>query len=579
MSAGLPDASHKIGVAAPMSANSSRTALTHGRLLIIFVPVLALIAATAMMAIGAWLLGWYRTEMVIAAAVAGGAVVAVTMLLLYGQIRQQRAAHLALQNVEARVSSIVESAMDPIVTVDERQRILVFNAAAERVFRWPRAAVLGEPLDKLLPERFRHGHRAHIEHFGRTGSTSRRMGGQNVLMALRADGEEFPIEASISQHSDGERRLFTVILRDITERVRAESLLERSESRLRGILDSAMDAIITVDENQHVVMFNAAAETMFGCPQAEALGAPLTWFIPERFRGAHAEHVRAFGEGTIVSRRMGTLRVVTGLRRNGIEFPIDASISQVSERDAKFYTVILRDVSARVLAEEALRRSKEELHELASAAHRAREQEKSRIARELHDELGQALTALQMDVAWCRDKMAPDKDGMAMRIARMEALLETTVAATRRISSDLRPLMLDDLGLQPALEWLVESFTERTSVSCELAVGNADLELPDLQATAVFRTVQESLTNIAKHASASRVDVAIEHRDSELTVSVRDDGVGFLPEDSRKPNSYGLLGLRERAALLGGEARVTSAPGRGTHVEVRFPFSLETGRS
>jgi PAS domain S-box-containing protein len=551
----------------------------HGRLLIILAPVLALIAATAVMAIAAWLLGWYRTEMVIAAAVAGGVVVAVTMLLLYGQIRQQRAAHLALQNVEARVSGIVESAMDPIVTVDEQQRIVVFNAAAEHIFRWPRAAVLGEPLEKLLPERFRHVHRAHIEHFGRTGSTSRRMGGQNVLMALRADGEEFPIEASISQHRDGERRLFTVILRDITERVRAESLLERSESRLRGILDSAMDAIITVDEKQHVVMFNAAAEAMFGCPQAEALGAPLNWFIPERFRGAHAAHVSAFGEGTIVSRRMGTLRMVTGLRRNGIEFPIDASISQVSERDGKFYTVILRDVSARVQAEEALRRSKEELHELASAAHRAREQEKTRIARELHDELGQALTALQMDVTWFRGKMPPDTDGMAMRLARMETLLETTVAATRRISADLRPLMLDDLGLLPALEWLVESFTERTSVSCELAVANADLELPDLQATAVFRTVQESLTNIAKHAGASRVDVAIEHRDSELTVSVRDDGVGFLPEDSRKPNSYGLLGLRERAALLGGEARVTSAPGRGTHVEVRFPFSLVAGRS
>jgi hypothetical protein len=575
MSARPPAASPRIATAAPLSPDSSPTALTYGRLLIILAPVLALIAATAVMATGAWLLGWYRTEMVIAAAVAGSAVVVVTMLLLYGQIGQQRASHLALQNVEARVSGIVESAMDPIVTVDEQQRILVFNAAAEQVFRWPRAAVLGQPLGKLLPERFREGHVAYIEHFGRTGSTSRRMGGQNVLMALRADGEEFPIEASISQHSDGERRLFTVILRDITERVRSESLLERSESRLRGILDSAMDAIITVDGNQHVVMFNAAAEAMFGCPQAEAIGAPLSWFIPERFRGAHAGHVRGFGEGTIVSRRMGALRLVTGLRRNGIEFPIDASISQVSGRDGKFYTVILRDVSARVLAEEALRRSKEELHELASAAHRAREQEKSRIARELHDELGQALTALQMDVAWCRAKIPPDKDGMAMRLSRMETLLETTVAATRRISADLRPLMLDDLGLLPALEWLVESFTEHTSIRCELAVGNADLELPDLQATAVFRTVQESLTNIAKHAGASRVDVAIEHRDSELTVSVRDDGVGFSPEASRKPNSYGLLGLRERAALLGGEARVTSAPGRGTHVEVRFPVVLE----
>src|SRR5207249_7070521 len=122
------------------------------------------------MAIGAWLIGWYRTEMVIAAAVAGSAVVAVTMMLLYGQIRQQRASHLALQNVEARVSGIVESAMDPIITVDEQQRILVFNAAAEQAFRWSRAAVLGEPLEKLLPERFRHGHRAHVERFGRTGS-------------------------------------------------------------------------------------------------------------------------------------------------------------------------------------------------------------------------------------------------------------------------------------------------------------------------------------------------------------------------------------------------------------------------
>jgi two-component system sensor histidine kinase UhpB len=161
----------------------------------------------------------------------------------------------------------------------------------------------------------------------------------------------------------------------------------------------------------------------------------------------------------------------------------------------------------------------------------------------------------------------------------MEALLETTVAATRRISADLRPLMLDDLGLQPALEWLVESFTEHTGVRCELAAGDRDLDLPDLHATAVFRTVQESLTNIAKHARASRVDVAIDHRDSELTISVRDDGVGFSAEDSRKPNSYGLLGLRERAALLGGQARVTSAPGRGTHIEVRFPVALETGRS
>ncbi len=559
-------------VAPPVPAQAG---LTSGKLLIILAPVLALVGATAVMALAAWMFGWYRHEVLLAAIGAGGAVVAVTIVLLYNQVREQKASHVALQNAEERMSGIVESAMDPIITIDEQQRILVFNSAAEQVFRWPRAGVIGEPLDKLLPARFREAHRSHIERFAQTGTTSRRMGAQSVLVALRANGEEFPIEASISQHGEGGRKLFTVILRDITERLRAESLIERSESRLRGILDSAMDAIITVDASQHVVLFNAAAEEMFGCSRPEALGAPLSWFIPERFRAAHAAHVHGFGEGSIASRRMGAMRIVTGLRRNGEEFPIDASISQVSGRDGKFFTVILRDVSERVHAEQALRRSKDELHELASAAHRAREQEKSRIARELHDELGQGLTALQMDVAWCRERIPVAQDGMATRLRRMESLLETTVAATRRISSDLRPLMLDDLGLRPALEWLVESFTQHTGVRCELSVGSEELELPDLQATAVFRAVQESLTNIAKHARASQVDVNIEQEDSTLSIRVRDDGVGFAPEDSRKPNSFGLLGLRERAALLGGDAKVTSAPGRGTQVEVRFPVSEE----
>ncbi len=329
--------------------------------------------------------------------------------------------------------------------------------------------------------------------------------------------------------------------------------MARSEARLRGILDSAMDAIITVDDTQHVVLFNAAAEAMFGCPRREALGAPLAWFIPERFRGVHGEHVRHFGETGTASRRMGALRIVTGLRRNGEEFPIDASISQLDESGGKFYTVILRDVSERVRVEEALRRSKEELRELGAAANAAREQEKSRIARELHDELAQSLTALQMDVAWCKEKIPEGQSATVARLAKMEAVLDETVAATRRIAADLRPLMLDDLGLVPAVEWLTETFAERTRIPCELAVDDAELDLPSAQATAVFRIVQESLANVAKHARASRVKVAIERRGSDVALSIRDDGAGFSPEAPRKPNSYGLLGLRERASLLGGE--------------------------
>jgi len=560
----------------PANGGPTRPALSAGRLLVTFAPVLMLVASAAALAVVAWLTGWYRTEMLIAAEVTGALAGALAMTLLYRQTRRRQAATVELQSVTARVSDIVESAMDAIITIDAKQRVRVFNAAAERIFGWPRDAVLGQPVDKLLPRRFHDKHREHVERFGETGATARRMGGRTVLTGLRASGEEFPIEASISQHNEAGQNLFTVILRDISERIDAETLLARSEARLRGILDSAMDAIITVDSTQHIVLFNAAAEAMFGCPRDEALGAPLAWFIPERFRGVHAEHVRRFGAAGTASRRMAAQRIVTGLRRNGGEFAIDASISQLEERGSKYYTVILRDVSGRVRVEEALRRSQEELREVGAATHAAREQAKSRIARGLHDGLAQSLTALQMGVAWCKKRIPEGQPAMGARLDRMEVLLEQTVAATRRIAADLRPLMLDDLGLLPAVEWLVESFTQRNGIPCELAVSSAELELPSATATAVFRIVQEALANVSKHAEASRVKVAIERDGSELTLSIRDNGAGFSLQSPRKPNSYGLLGLRERASLLGGKASITSAPGEGTHVEVRLPVTPAT---
>jgi len=544
-----------------------------GRLPAIFAPILLLLALAALLALGALLQADLRVAMLAGAGVAASAAGLVAILQLYRQTMDRQAADIDSTDAEARVGEIVESAMDPIIVVDENQRIVVFNAAAESVFRWPRAAVTGQPLDMLLPERFRGDHAIHVRRFGETGASSRRMGAQRLLAALRADGTEFPIEASISQHGDGGRKLFTVILRDVSDRLYAETLLERSEARLRGILDSAMDAIITVDGNQHVVMFNRAAEQMFVCARDEAVGAPLSWFIPERFRGLHGEHVRRFGESETRSRRMGGARIVTGLRRNGEEFPIDASISQARDGNARYFTVILRDISARIRAEEELRRSKEELQELGSTAHVAREQEKSRIARELHDELGQALTMLQMDVAWCKARLPVDQGEFQGRLDRMEKLLKTTVAATRRIAADLRPLMLDDLGLVPAVEWLVENFTQRTGVPCRLEIDDRELQLDSVHSNAVFRIVQESLTNIARHAGASSAEVKIGRDGDELVIRVGDNGVGFDAQDPRKPNSFGLVGLRERAALLRGAVSIASGVGEGTTIAVRLPVS------
>jgi PAS domain S-box-containing protein len=544
-------------------------------LALVLAPVMVMVAVIGVLALAAWYFGNYPQEMFYAAAAVGVPAGAVAALLLLRLARARGVAQRSLQSVEARVVGIVESAMDPMIAIDERQRVVLFNAAAEGAFRWPRKAVLGQSIDMLIPTRFRAEHRLHIERFGDGAVTSRRMGGDSVLFALRANGDEFPVEASISQHREAGQRIYTVILRDISERVVGAERLARSEARMRAILDSAMDAIITVDGAQRVVLFNAAAEKMFGCPADQAIGAPLAWFIPARFRGAHAVHVDRFGETGVSSRRMAGSRVVTGLRRNGEEFPIDASISQLEENGVKYYTVILRDISELVRAEREVRQSKDELRELASAASTAREQEKMRIARELHDELAQAMTGLKMDLSMIRVTTPTAGTELGARIDKMERQIDGTIAAMRRIAADLRPLALDDLGLVPALESLVNSFRQRSGIACEVAMSRPDFPLTDEQATAVFRIVQEALTNVAKHARATAVEVTLMDEPDALVVTVGDNGVGFDPRASRKPNSFGLLGLRERAYLLGGTVSVMSEPGKGTEVEVRLPFFVE----
>jgi len=548
-----------------------------GRQHAFFVLIIALIAATVALGFAAWTHDGYRLEMLLGAGVLGTTAAMVAAVVLFAQMQQQQAARQAVAGLEARVRDIVEAAMDPIITADENQRVVLFNAAAEKAFQWQRADILGQPLDQLIPASMREVHRSHVRQFGDAGTTSRHLGRQTVLAAVRRDGSEFPIEASISQHTEGPRKFFTAILRDITERLQTESLLVRSEARLQGILDSAMDAIVIADKDHNIVLFNAAAEAMFGCPRDAAVGMPLTAFMPERARAVHPEHVERFGEDGTVSRRMGGVRTVTGRRLDdGHEFPIDASISQLTDRGARFYTAILRDVTARAQAEVALRQSKEDLQQLSATADVAREQEKNRIARELHDELGQSLTMLQMDVAWCRDKLPAAEVQLSQRLDRMATLLGVTVAATRRIAADLRPLLLDDLGLIPAVEWLVDNFMQRAGIPCELAISNPGMRVPDAHSTAVFRVVQEALTNIAKHAEARRVEVALDLVSTAITISIRDDGRGFDRNEPPRAGSFGLIGLRERAYLLGGEASITSERGTGTVIEVVLPVVRET---
>lgn len=244
--------------------------------------------------------------------------------------------------------------------------------------------------------------------------------------------------------------------------------------------------------------------------------------------------------------------------RNAYELQIDPEVFQIDIPGVKLTE------SARLL---------DENRAFALAANAIREEEKARLARELHDELAQSLTALKMDTIWVRDNAGCKPEMVAVRLNKMVEMLDHTVAATRRMASDLRPLLLDDLGLIPAIEWLACNFTQRCGVPCQVS-GNEvlDLELQEPYATALFRIVQESLNNVVKHAAASQAFIALNKTDNAVKLMVQDDGCGFLTAATRKPQSMGLMGMRERVQLLGGSIFVESAPGKGTCIEVYIPF-------
>ena len=411
-----------------------------------------------------------------------------------------------------------------------------------------------------------------------------------VVIGLNVEALYFGLEAP--------RLLASVVLADLVvvgagilaaaavlraDRVSAEARLavDESEARLAAIVESAMDAIITIDEAQRVVLFNRAAEQIFRCRRADALGSPVGRFLPERFRAAHREHVRRFGQDRATSRRMGDATTLMALRADGEEFPIEASISHAELDGRPFYTVILRDITLRKQQEQALARQQQELQDLSAQVLEAREEEKTLLARELHDELGQLLTALKMDVGWLRERLRPHSTELGDKARQMGELLDQTVASVRRISADLRPLMLDDLGLADAAGWLVEDFARRSGIECriDLAPREGLDALERNVAVTLYRVLQESLTNVARHAGARRVWASLALADGQVRLEVEDDGRGIAPEDIAKSRSLGVKGMRERVRYLGGVFEAARAPRGGTRVRVSLPVTGAQARA
>jgi signal transduction histidine kinase len=228
-------------------------------------------------------------------------------------------------------------------------------------------------------------------------------------------------------------------------------------------------------------------------------------------------------------------------------------------------------------AEQELRASSQQLRNLAARLLSVREEERTRISREVHDELGQALTAVKLDLAWLAARLPQADNQMLERIGSTLQLADNTIRAVRRISTELRPGILD-LGLAAAVEWQVEEFQARTGIKCKVRLLANELVAPDASTT-LFRILQETLTNIARHARATRVEVVKEKQRDRLILRIRDNGHGFDPASPSLFKSLGLLGMRERAATLGGGVKISSAPGKGTTVTawVPLPAPAESG--
>jgi PAS domain S-box-containing protein len=382
-----------------------------------------------------------------------------------------------------------------------------------------------------------------------------------------SDGRIFPAEINASSFKyDGERYCLALV-RDISDRQQMEERLRRSEREYRTLAENSPDIIVRYDRDCRRLYVNPAYARTTGSSAKQVLG-----LTPEEIwrTDAKREEYLATLRRVIDSGQSATV-TLDFLAPDGRR--ASHAVYMVAEHDADGLVAgalaIGRDISALKEVELRLRESRAQLRQLAASRETAREEERRRIAREIHDELGQILTALRMDASRLRLRFGTDNAPLLEHAQGMTELVDRALTVVRGISSDLRPAVLD-LGLAAALEWLAGEFSQRSGITCRCRFEDGGFSIEEPYATAIFRVVQEALTNVARHAEAASVLVLLQWREDGWRLEVGDDGRGFDAE--RLPsNTLGLLGMKERILLLGGELDIASAPGEGTRLRASLP--------
>ena len=365
----------------------------------------------------------------------------------------------------------------------------------------------------------------------------------------------------------GELRAQQVELEAQNEELRrAQRELIAERSRYFELYDLAPMGHLTLDENGLILETNLSAATLLGRGRDELARQPMSRFVVSEDRELYRRQLGRSGEAQLFDLRLQC--------RNGTRFWAHLKLVFVQkEGGLPLYRVVMSDITERKRAEDSARQAHDQLRQLTIRINAMHEAESHLLSRELHDEFGQMLTGLKLDLAWLASELGEENRELKQKIASSIALVEASVRSVRSIAARLRPRILDELGLVPAIEWVVQDFRERSGIDAEVVSNTRARMLSPEQATAVFRIVQESLTNALRHAHAQRIDLSLHATRSRLTLEVRDDGKGIGENAQSSYESIGLLGMRERALAVGGELTLEGVLGKGTVVRLRLPLA------
>jgi PAS domain S-box-containing protein len=369
----------------------------------------------------------------------------------------------------------------------------------------------------------------------------------------RKGGKLINVEVSAKQLSDGR---YQRILRDITKRKQVEDALRSSEKKYRLLFDdNPLPMWITSITDNRFMDVNNAALKSYGYTKEEFLKMKLSDLdVPKRNSILEAEQIFEY------------------ITKDAIRIIVNIITHDITHEGKPAILYLANDITAKFEAEESLQKSNEALRDLASHLENIREKERSHMAREIHDELGQQLTGLKMDISWINRKIKSDDIAVQEKMKDTIALIDKTVITVRRMATQLRPSILDDLGLIAAMEWQSEEFEKRAEITSVFNSNVSQVNLSTDIATAVFRIFQESLTNVLRHSKATEVISFFKLDKDIITLFIEDNGIGFKEEEIKNKKTLGLLGMKERIQLINGRYEINGNTGKGTSVIITVPL-------